>query len=188
MLSSDYISMGFQDWNVIVVLTLSLPRVINFKFPLQPQQKFMSHSMESLAFNSLPRCKLVILPILTTSFIHFSLQGWENVIFLKLGGKGLIVFKILLVCLPLADCGSWSNHVWPYDVLSALCDEARLPETIVSRSKPHRSHFPTKKRKQARRFIISSRRTCLGLISQVSGWMVLRLVSQFCMLSLQLWI
>ena len=39
------------------------------------------HSMKNLAFHSLLRQKMIILPILTTSLIHFSLQGWENVLF-----------------------------------------------------------------------------------------------------------
>ena len=50
--------------------TLSLPRAINFKFPLHC----------SLTRNIL-RWKMIMLPILTTSFIHFSLEGWENVLF-----------------------------------------------------------------------------------------------------------
>ena len=40
-----------------------------------------SHSMENLAFHILLRSKMIILPTLTTSLIHFSLKGWENVLF-----------------------------------------------------------------------------------------------------------
>ena len=36
--------------------------------------------MNNLAFHSLLRWKLIILPILTTSVIHFSSKGWENVL------------------------------------------------------------------------------------------------------------
>ena len=39
--------------------------------------------MENLAFQSLLRLKIIILPILTTSLIHFSSEGWENVIKFK---------------------------------------------------------------------------------------------------------
>ena len=54
--------------------TLSLPRVINFKFPLQPRQKYYIAQQEELE-------KLIISPILTTSFIHFLFKGWEDVLF-----------------------------------------------------------------------------------------------------------
>ena len=40
----------------------------------------------NLAFHSLLRWKMTILPILTTSLIHFSLKGWENVLF-ELGSE-----------------------------------------------------------------------------------------------------
>ena len=64
-------------------VTLPLARVINFKFPLQPHQKYYvtqyeAHSMKKLAFHSLLRWKLIMLPILTTSRLHLSLKGWEN--------------------------------------------------------------------------------------------------------------
>ena len=32
---------------------------------------------------------MIILPILTTSPIHFSLKGWENVLFERMAVKGL---------------------------------------------------------------------------------------------------
>ena len=40
-----------------------------------------SHSMENLAFHSLLRLKNEVVPILTTSLVHFSIEGWENVPF-----------------------------------------------------------------------------------------------------------
>ena len=49
-------------------LTLSLPRVIYFKFLLQPHQKYYITHYEELGFSYLPRWK-IILPILTTSLI-----------------------------------------------------------------------------------------------------------------------
>ena len=63
-------------------LTLSLLRMINFKFPLQPHltRNITSHSMKNLAFHSLPRLKMF------TSLIHYSLKGWENVLF-ELGSE-----------------------------------------------------------------------------------------------------
>ena len=66
--------------------SLSLPRVINVKFPLQPHQKYHTHSMKELTFHSLLRWKMIFLPVLTTSFIHVAFKGWENnVIFFILG-------------------------------------------------------------------------------------------------------
>ena len=71
------------------ILTLSLPRVINFKFLLQPHQKYYITQCEELGFSWLIlRWKMIVLPILTTSLIHFSWKCWENVLFLPLEWKG----------------------------------------------------------------------------------------------------
>ena len=40
-------------------------------------------------FHSLLRWKMIILPVLTTTLIHFSLKGWENVLFWTWEWKGL---------------------------------------------------------------------------------------------------
>ena len=56
------------------ILTLSLPRVINFKFPLRPHQKILHHTAWRVAFHSLLRWKMILLPILTISLIHFSFR------------------------------------------------------------------------------------------------------------------
>ena len=62
--------------------SLSLSRVISVKFPLKPHQRYYtSHSMKNLAFHSLLRWKMIILPILTTTLIQFSSKGWKNVLF-----------------------------------------------------------------------------------------------------------
>ena len=44
------------------------------------------HSKKNLAFHSLLRRNMIIPLILTTSFIHFSLKGWENVL-VELGSE-----------------------------------------------------------------------------------------------------
>ena len=56
-------------------LTLSLPTVINLKFPVQP------HNMKNLAFHTSLGWKIINLPILTTSHLQFPFKGWENVLF-----------------------------------------------------------------------------------------------------------
>ena len=61
--------------------THSLPRAINFKFPPQHHQKYNITQFKNMAFHSLLRSQMIILPILTTSLTHFSLEGWENVLF-----------------------------------------------------------------------------------------------------------
>ena len=53
-----------------------------------------SHSMKNLAFHSLHRWKVVILPILPTSLIHLSLKGLENVV-LELGSERVKVMFIM---------------------------------------------------------------------------------------------
>ena len=70
--------LGLARRNPVVVpnyqLTLSLPRVINLKFPLQPHQKYTSHSTKNVAFHSLLRLIMVMLQVPTNS-------RWENVLF-----------------------------------------------------------------------------------------------------------
>ena len=55
-----------------------------------------SHSMENLAFHRLLRWNMITLPILTTSLIHFSLKGWENVLF-ELGRERIILLRNYLL-------------------------------------------------------------------------------------------
>ena len=62
-------------------LTLSLPRVINFKFPLQPHHKYYITQYGDLAFDSLLRWKMII-PILTTLLTHLSLRRLGECAFL----------------------------------------------------------------------------------------------------------
>ena len=50
-------------------------------FPCSLTRIFTSHSMKNLAFHGLLRWKMIILPILTISLIHFYLKGWENATF-----------------------------------------------------------------------------------------------------------
>ena len=68
-----------QSW-----LTLSLPRVINFKFPLQHHQKYyITHSMKNLAFitHIYSDGRWVYYEFSPPHLIHFSFKGWENVQF-----------------------------------------------------------------------------------------------------------
>ena len=56
--------------------TLSLPRVINFKFPLQPRQEHCITQYGELGFSSLTQIKDdYTIPTPTTSLIYFSLKG-----------------------------------------------------------------------------------------------------------------
>ena len=52
-------------------LALSLSRAINFKFPLQPYQKYNMNNMKNLAL--LRKKKIIVLPILITFLIDISL-------------------------------------------------------------------------------------------------------------------
>ena len=66
-------------------LTLSLPRVINSKFPLQPHQKYYITQCEELDFSQRTNMK----DDYTTNshyLINFYWKGWENVLF-ELGGE-----------------------------------------------------------------------------------------------------
>ena len=67
--------------NTMFTLNLSLPRVINFKFPLQLHQKYYITTVWRtwLFIAYWEESWLYYLPILTMSLIHFSSEGWGNV-------------------------------------------------------------------------------------------------------------
>ena len=71
----------FQEWSMS-------------NFPCSLTRSITSHSMENLAFHSLRRWQMIILPILTTSLIHISLKGWENVLF-ELGSERVKLVHLL---------------------------------------------------------------------------------------------
>ena len=57
-------------------------RVIKFKFPLQPQEKYYITQHGERGFTAYSDERWYhCLPILTTPLIEFSLRGWENVLF-----------------------------------------------------------------------------------------------------------
>ena len=58
-------------------------------FPCSLTRNITSHSMKNLAFHSLLEWKMIILPILTTSPLPFSLYTIERMYFLNLGVEGL---------------------------------------------------------------------------------------------------
>ena len=55
--------------------------MIKYKFILQPTRNITSLSMKNLAFHTLLRWNMITLPILNTSLIHFSIKGWEDLLF-----------------------------------------------------------------------------------------------------------
>ena len=61
-----------QWW--VCLLTLSLPRVINFNFLFQSLTRDISYSMENLAIDSLLRWKFIEQSFLTTSLNQFLLE------------------------------------------------------------------------------------------------------------------
>ena len=68
----------------ITLLTLSFPRVINFKFPLQPQQKYDITKYEELGFSYSDERLYHQFSLL--HLYNFFLEGWENVDF-ELGSE-----------------------------------------------------------------------------------------------------
>ena len=85
----DLLSVEYVHGRSEIIWTISLPRLINFKFPLQPHHK-------NLGIHSLPRWKMIILPILTASLFSPVWKGWKNTLF-ELGGDR---------AKPLVSCGS----------------------------------------------------------------------------------
>ena len=72
---------------MIGVETLSLPRVVNFKFPLQPNQKYYITQYGELDFSWVTdKIWLYIYQFLLPH--TFLVKCWENELF-ELGGKGL---------------------------------------------------------------------------------------------------
>ena len=63
-INTPWYILGSKNWKSLC-LTLSLPRVIKFKFPLQPHQKYITlHSMKNIAFRR-QRWKMILLPYFT---------------------------------------------------------------------------------------------------------------------------
>ena len=60
-------------------------------FPCSLTRNITSHSRKNLAFHSLSRWTMIILPILTTSVMHFSFKGWENILFWTWEWKGYCI-------------------------------------------------------------------------------------------------
>ena len=99
-------------------------------FPCSLTRNITSHSMENLAFRSLLWWRRIILPILTTSLIHFSLGGWENVhsdLTQRWQWHRPLVFKELANCWVLRgiSCGVTSTYVVVYSnckkLFSSIC-------------------------------------------------------------------
>ena len=99
---SFIVSLTLPSWSPVLVppqwfldrphrLNLSLPWVWSISnVPVASPERLHHTVMENVAFHRLLRWKMIILPTLTTSPIHFSLKGWENVCFERVGVKGLI--------------------------------------------------------------------------------------------------
>ena len=84
--------------------------------------------MKNLAFHSLLRWKMIIVPIPTTSLIHFLFVGWENVLF-ELGSEGVKVTGRCLIRKPVLDQRS-KQPTWRIRNNSALvcsCGRGALP-------------------------------------------------------------
>ena len=43
--------------------------------------EILPHSMKNVAFDTLPRSKMITLTILAVRLVYFSLKGWENALF-----------------------------------------------------------------------------------------------------------
>ena len=98
-------------------------------FPCSPTRNIPSCSMENLAFHSLLRWKMIILPILTTSLIHFPLKV-GRMYFWDLEVKGLIVILFTEVYRE-----PTSRRLSPLcSALAGLLQEVTTPHLILSAS------------------------------------------------------
>ena len=72
----------FPSVKKIELLTLSLLRVINVKFPLQPHQKYYTHTVRrTWLFIAYSGERWLYYKFLLPHLYIFSLRGWENVLF-----------------------------------------------------------------------------------------------------------
>ena len=62
-----------------------------------------SHSMENLAFHNSLRWKMIALPILTTSLIHFLFKRFGECTFWELGSERVKIIQLIMSC-----CSMWS--------------------------------------------------------------------------------
>ena len=90
-------------------------------FPYSPNRNITSHSMENLAFHSLLRWKMIIPSTLTTSPMHLSLKGWENVLF-ELGSERVkISFLLFFLHDPDRHCvDTQGRGHWPLEPQTAM--------------------------------------------------------------------
>ena len=98
--------------------------------------------MKNLAFHSLLRWKMITLPILATSLIHFSLWGWENVLF------NLGVIEPMFVWFFFCQKSTAGTETWRYRTTSAgagscaaaswCVKTASLPCSSAQESRPSR--------------------------------------------------
>ena len=111
--------------------------VTNFNFPCSLTRNITSHSMENLAFHSLLRWKMIMLPILTTSPIHLSLDSWENVLF-GLGSERVYLFSGLAhrsrpsnSSFHPFNAGSWASY--EFYIQAKLCanNQHRMGKGVV---------------------------------------------------------
>ena len=121
-------------------LTLSLPTVINFKFPLHPHHKYYITLYGDLAFDSLLRWKTII-PILTTSLTHLSLRRVGECAFLpwewkvKEGGANTAHVRPSVVAY--GNHLLWSDRTINYRLRRPLSKVARAQYHFTWRIIPH---------------------------------------------------
>ena len=80
--------LGNQPEVPLNLFTVSLPRLINFEFPLQPHQNITSHNMTNLAFHSFHRIER-LLQQFSPPHLYISLYQVWRMYFLNLRVKGL---------------------------------------------------------------------------------------------------
>ena len=79
-------------------LPLSLLGLINLKFPLHHNHKYLPHSMKNWEFHGLLRWKMITQPILTTSLTHFLFE-WIGECSFWVKGRVLTRLYLVFSCL-----------------------------------------------------------------------------------------
>ena len=103
----------------------------NSHLPCSLTRNITSHSMKNLAFHSLLRWKIIILPILTTSLIHFSLKGLGGCMFWTWEWKGqsttITISAFLSWFSP--EVLEWLFN-WSIDVIINYCNNRATREAL----------------------------------------------------------
>ena len=123
-----FVSSGVKSLlNTVVVIFVSIANAANLVYPVTPKSDqvqispaafpvILHHTVwRTWLFIAYSDWKMIILPILTTPLIYFSLKGWENVLF-ELGSERVNIFKRQWLGLQYCLCTLQMSSMYPLEL------------------------------------------------------------------------